>query len=79
MTEQKKEKHISGLIDAVIRLKAEIDSLSDSSGLIEITVTHGAKQAIDFVFYDVSSFYCGKQNLHSPVESLVGVKLKKGN
>lgn len=78
MSPQQKENHVTNIIDAVIKLKHSIDSLCESSGLIEIKVNHRAKHAIDYVFYDVSSFYCGKKSLHSPVELLAGVKLTVG-
>jgi len=53
-----KRSNISGLIEALLELKNEVDKLSCGSGILAITVTKEAKRAIEYVAYNSGpSFY----------------------
>jgi len=75
MSERINENKVSGLIDAIINLKAEIDKLAYGSGILEITVNRKAKDAIDFVTRDMRSFYFDHESQTFSLDTLCGIKI----
>jgi len=69
------EKRVTGIIGALINLKAEIDKLAYGSGILEITVNRKAKDGIDFVTRDMRSFYFNHESQTFSLDTLCGIKI----
>lgn len=69
-----KEDDITEIIDAVIRINAVFKKHS-LNGIKKITVDTKLKKHLDYLFYDVNSFYVGKESIYAPLKSICGIDI----